>query len=104
MSSAHGVVVRSSPNKLQATFIADGTEYIYNMNVNVSLPPFNTKSAKLVYQSPDELASSHNFQGRIGPHTLQLTLANGVVIEGQLEMPGVQPAIAADGFGVWLSN
>ncbi|KAF4985197.1 hypothetical protein FDECE_16738 [Fusarium decemcellulare] len=104
MSTAHGVLIRTSPNRLNATFVVDGIQYTYAAAVNPAIQPFSSNSAKLVYENVDDLTSTRQFSGRIGPNNFKLTLNNGAVIEGELSPPGIQPASTIDGTGVWEAN
>ncbi|KAL4252801.1 hypothetical protein ABKN59_005415 [Abortiporus biennis] len=104
MPTVKGSFHRNSPNRITAVFVVDGIQVTYTATVSPSIQPFTSNNARLTYDDIDDLASTRGYDGRIGTDTFKLTLKNGPVIEGNLNVPGIAPAATVNGSGAWESN
>lgn len=104
MPTAPGFVkATSSGTKFVASFIIDDILYNYAGSVNPSVQNFSCNNATLTYTSLGQLTTTRTYEGKIGTSTIKLTLANGPVIEGPLDMP-IAPASTVSGNAVWTQN
>lgn len=102
--TAYGSLVRNSANRLTASFLINGLAYNFISTVSPALPAFTTNNTTLKYDDVNQLTSTHAFSGQIGVSTFKLTLDNGPIIQGDLNPPGVVPAISVNGDGVWETS
>jgi hypothetical protein len=101
MPTANGTLTRVSANRIIAVFIVDDIQQTFNAAISPALQPFTSNQATLTYNSEGDLTSTRHFSGVIGTTTFKLTLDNGPIIEGALNIPGVSPASTVDGSGAW---
>ncbi|KID83265.1 hypothetical protein MGU_09450 [Metarhizium guizhouense ARSEF 977] len=100
--TAYGIFTLDGDNRINASFTTtDGRNKSFLTTVSPALPTFTTSKAKVKYDHLSQLTSTHSFSGQIGTLTFKLTLDNGPIIEGDVNQPGVIPAISVTGDGVW---
>ncbi|KAF4958738.1 hypothetical protein FSARC_10929 [Fusarium sarcochroum] len=102
-STAKGSLSCIIPGKLIAAFLIDGTSYTYNMTINPVVRGFKSDPATLTYEDLNQLDFNRSHNGKIGPGAYKIQLDNGVVIEGDLEFPGldVEFPVVVEGTGAW---
>jgi len=103
MPTAEGYIKSNSGGRFVATFSIDGASFNFSGAFSSSVPPFTCNEATLTYTATNQLASTRNFDGRLGPNGVKFTLANGPVITGNLDMP-INPGSTLSGSGVWSEN
>jgi hypothetical protein len=104
MSTAQGVIIRNSANRLTAVFVIDGLQITFSATVSPSIQPFTTDNVTLTYGNVEELVATRSYSGQVGPEKIRLALDNGPKIEGTLSLPGVSPASVVNGTGTWEQN
>jgi len=103
MPTAEGYIKSNSGGRFVATFTIDGASFNFSGAFSSSVPPFTCNDATLTYTATNQLASTRNFEGRLGPSKATINLANGPVISGILDMP-INPGSSVSGSGVWTEN
>ena len=102
-TTAKGVLSCIIPGKLIADFNINGTHYAYNMTISPAIRAFKSDTAKLTYEDLSQLDFSRSHDGKVGPESYKIQLDNGVLIEGDLEFPGleVEAPVVVQGTGSW---
>ena len=103
MPTVSGFIKTTSGTKFTAVFVIDGLSYNFPGNFNPSIQSFEAANVTLTYGSTNDLTSTREFSGQVGPSNIKVTLANGTIIEGPLNMP-ISPASTISGSGVWTQN
>ncbi|KAK4106641.1 hypothetical protein N658DRAFT_491275 [Parathielavia hyrcaniae] len=105
MPTAQGTLVRNSDNRFTAEFATDdGLQTTFSATVSPAIHPFTTNSVTLTYDDAEQLTSTRSYTGRIGIDKFVLAFANGPIISGGLNVPGVYPAETVAGTGAWEQN
>ncbi|XEU95937.1 hypothetical protein FSHL1_001222 [Fusarium sambucinum] len=99
MSTAQGVFVRNSTNHITLVFVINETQVTCSGTVSPSIPPFTTKNVTLTYNDINKMSSTRSYSGRIGQNRFKLDFDNGFTAEGDLNPPGVIPAMVVNGAG-----
>ncbi|KAF8165980.1 hypothetical protein B0H34DRAFT_691345 [Crassisporium funariophilum] len=100
MPTAEGFFKSTAGGRFACTLLVDDDMmYHFSGTFASSVQAFTANIATVTYTSLNQLVSSRSFAGRVGPDNITLTLANGPVIEGVLDMP-IQGATVS-GSGVW---
>ncbi|KAF8154464.1 hypothetical protein B0H34DRAFT_716572 [Crassisporium funariophilum] len=103
MPSAEGFIKSTAGGRFACTFLIDDLMYNFSGSFASSVPAFTSNTATLAYTTLNQLVSTRSFDGRVGPNNIKLTLANGPVIDGVLDMP-ISPGSTVSGSGVWTGN
>jgi len=103
MPTAEGFIKSSSGGRFVATFTVEGLSYNFVGASSSGAPPFTCNEATLTYTAMKQLSATRIFDGKLGPNTVSITLANGPVISGTLDMP-INPGSSLSGSGVWSQN
>ncbi|KAH9477454.1 hypothetical protein JR316_0009667 [Psilocybe cubensis] len=103
--TAQGRITGTSGTRFTATFVLPGSgmQVNYLGNFSSSIQTFNSANATLKYNADNELTATRQFDGQLGVNNIKLTLTNGPVIEGVLDMP-ISPPSSVSGSGVWAIN
>ncbi|KAH9479064.1 hypothetical protein JR316_0007641 [Psilocybe cubensis] len=103
--TAQGRVTGTSGTRFTATFVLPDTGMQVNFlgNFSSSIQTFNCSNATLTYTDNNQITATRQFDGQLGTNNLKLTLMNGPVIEGVLDMP-ISPPSSVAGSGVWAIN
>ena len=102
MSTAPGMVIRASPDRLMQVFIIDDIQYTFAAVISPPIPPLQVVEAQLSYESPDDLTSTRSYQGTIEDGQLKLQFDNGPTITATVESPIDVGQV--EGQGVWEQN
>ena len=103
MPTAEGFIKSSSGSRFVATFTVEGLSYNFVGASSSGGPPFTCNEATLTYTAMKQLSATRLFDGRLGPTGVTITLANGPIITGTLDMP-INPGSSLSGSGVWSQN
>ncbi|KAF8962443.1 hypothetical protein BDZ97DRAFT_1662864 [Flammula alnicola] len=103
MPSADGFIKSTAGGRFAATFVIDDLMYNFSGSFASSVPAFSCNTASLSYNAVRQLNSTRSFDGRVGPTTVELRVANGPIITGVLDMP-LSPGSTVSGSGVWTQN
>ncbi|KAF5126285.1 hypothetical protein E5D57_000196 [Metarhizium anisopliae] len=103
MPTVNGTLNHISPNRFTASFFIKGVVYQFPATVSPGLPTYTTNNTILKYTSVNDLTSTHHFSGVMGVNKFELAEDNGPIIKGDLNEPGIVPAITVDGSGQWES-
>ncbi|KAL6914726.1 hypothetical protein FSST1_012486 [Fusarium sambucinum] len=104
MPSAQGFIKSvAAGNKFMSVFIIDDIQYHFSGQLQPAVQSFQSNDATLEYNSIDELTTSRDFQGKVGPMDISINLSNGATIKGNLDMPLNQAALAS-GTGTWTQQ
>ncbi|PWY84067.1 hypothetical protein BO83DRAFT_422717 [Aspergillus eucalypticola CBS 122712] len=85
MPEAYGYITWQSPNQAEGHFNIGGPDYICSLRTNSQLPYFMLNSAKLNYDSTDQLAGTRSLDGHVGVYDFATTFDNSSKIEGNLD-------------------
>ncbi|KAF6749085.1 hypothetical protein DFP72DRAFT_1014674 [Ephemerocybe angulata] len=100
--NAQGSFISTNGYKFIATFTIDGDDYIYAGSINPNIGPIEAV-ATIAYGSESDLAMTRSFTGRIGASKINIRIANGPIITGNLPASNhVDPAISVEGSGTWV--
>ncbi|KAF8962500.1 hypothetical protein BDZ97DRAFT_2076447 [Flammula alnicola] len=103
MPSADGFIRSTAGGRFAATFMIDDLMYNFSGSFASSVPEFTSNTASITYSGVRQLHSTRSFEGRVEPTKVELRLANGPVIAGDLDMP-LSPGSTVSGSGVWMQN
>lgn len=103
--TAQGRIIGTSGTRFTATFVLPGSgmQVNYLGNFSSSIQPFRSANATLTYDNENQLTATRQFDGQLGINNVKLTLTNGPVISGPLDMP-ISPPSSVSGSGVWAIN
>ncbi|KAH9479066.1 hypothetical protein JR316_0007643 [Psilocybe cubensis] len=101
-TSAEGSVTSTSMTGFTATFFLPGSNkrVTFYGKLKVLVQTFKCSNAVLRYDNDTQLTDARQLNGQIGVDNLKLTLDNGAVFEGVLDMP-ISPASSVSGSGNW---
>ncbi|GJP95352.1 amino acid adenylation domain protein [Aspergillus niger] len=100
MPTSYGIFRWVAPNRADAVFDVDGYDSQCSLTLNPALPNFGTASAKLNYDTTEQLTGTHSFEGHIGSTDFETAFDNTPKIAGQLPMP-VDQNFSTHGIGSW---
>ena len=100
-NTAAGTITSISNTSFKALFVINQSKYTYTADIDPSVTQFSSSNVTLTYDSEDELTGTHSYSGQIGIDDITLNLDNGPTITGQLDPPGVDPAVTVIGGGAW---
>ncbi|KAF8165919.1 hypothetical protein B0H34DRAFT_690965 [Crassisporium funariophilum] len=103
MHTAHGVIMGHPGGRFTCTFIIDDIMYTFSGSFASIVPNFTSNNTKLTYNSVDQLTHTRQFDGRVGPNNVKLTLFDGPEIDGVLDMP-LDLGFTISGSGVWHAD
>ncbi|KXH44291.1 hypothetical protein CSIM01_08071 [Colletotrichum simmondsii] len=104
MPSAAGFIKGiAGGNVFTSTFIIDDIQYHFSGRFNPAVQEFVSNSATLEYESLESLTRQRDFSGKVGTQSIDLHVADGLKITGNLELP-MSPATRVSGTGTWNQN
>ncbi|KAG8361638.1 hypothetical protein FVEN_g1069 [Fusarium venenatum] len=104
MPSAQGFIKSvAGGNKFASVFIIDDIQYHFQGQFNPAVQDFQSNDATLEYDSPDQLTTYRDLEGKVGTQDVSINLSNGARIRGNLDMP-LSPASRVSGSGIWTQN
>ncbi|KAG0248009.1 hypothetical protein DFQ27_001293, partial [Actinomortierella ambigua] len=86
--------------RFTSSFYINGLQYRFDGNLSPAVPDLSSRKATLKYESTEQLFATRVFSGTIGIEDFELTLVNGPVISGRLDVP-VDRKSSVAGAGRW---
>ncbi|KAF9156193.1 hypothetical protein DFQ26_009445, partial [Actinomortierella ambigua] len=83
-------------NKFISFFDINGVQYRFDGSLVPAVPDLSSHIATLKYENKEQLHATRGFHGAIGIDDFELTLVNGPVISGRLDVP-VHPKSSVNG-------
>ncbi|TQV97572.1 hypothetical protein IF1G_03315 [Cordyceps javanica] len=100
-NTAHGFVEQSvGANIFTATYRINGFPFKFTGNLSPAVPNFTSTNATVQYANEGQLVAQQSFAGSIGRTDFNITLDNGVILSGRLDMP-IEPPARIVGTGIW---
>jgi hypothetical protein len=101
-NTASGMVLQPDPQNLLVVVVVEDVQYTFASQLNIPLPSFQGREARISYEHPGQLNSSKAFQGTLQEGQLNITLNDGVQITAAIEPPlDIGPVV---GSGRWEAS